>query len=337
MKTEPLTLHGHIMQEQRDYPYATGDFSGLMTSIALAAKVISVHVNKAGLADVLGLAGRTNVQDEDVRKLDVFADEVLTRALAESGHVCVMGSEEVPDPIPVPAERAGKYVATFDPLDGSSNIDANVSIGTIFGIYRRLTPEHTPGTLADLLQSGNRLVAAGYVVYGSSTMFVYTAGKGVSGFTLDPSIGEFLCSHPDVRTPRRGKIYSCNEGNSAYWDEPLTRYVAHLKSERNAHGAPYGSRYIGSLVADFHRNLLHGGIFFYPADRKDPRKPHGKLRLLYEANPLAFVAEQAGGAASSGTQRILEIAPQSLHQRVPLFLGSADDVAEAESFLRGGP
>jgi fructose-1,6-bisphosphatase I len=296
-----------------------------------------VHVNKAGLVDVLGLAGRTNVQDEEVRKLDAFADEVLTRVLAESGHVCVMASEEIADPIPVPAERAGKYVVTFDPLDGSSNIDANVSIGTIFGIYRRLTPENTPGTLDDLLQPGTSLVAAGYVVYGSSTMFVYTCGKGVSGFTLDPGIGEFLCSHPNVRTPRRGKVYSCNEGNSAYWDEPLRRYVAHLKSDGNAHGKPYGARYIGSLVADFHRNLLHGGIFFYPADHKDAGKRQGKLRLLYEANPLAFVAEQAGGAASSGARRILEIVPQSLHERVPLFLGSADDVAEAETFLRGGP
>ena len=334
MSQEPLTLHGHIMHDQKGHPYATGDFSGLMTSIALAAKIVSYAVNKAGLADVLGLAGTTNVQLEEVRKLDVYANEVFTRTLGESGHTCVLASEEVADAIPVTA-RPGKYAVVFDPLDGSANIDANVSVGTIFGIYRRVSPDGTPGGTEDLLQPGRELVAAGYVIYGSSTMFVYTSGCQVAGFTLDPSIGEFLCSHPDIRTPRRGEIYSCNEGNLPYWDEPVRRYVEHLKSEENARGKPYSTRYIGSLVADFHRNLLYGGIFFYPADRKDPKKPHGKLRLLYEANPMAFIAEHAGGAASSGEGPILDLRPTELHQRVPLWVGSAEDVAEAEGFLRG--
>jgi fructose-1,6-bisphosphatase I len=230
--------------------------------------------------------------------------------------------------------HAGKYVVTFDPLDGSSNIDANVSIGSIFGVYRRVSPEGTPGTLEDLLQPGSRQIAAGYVIYGSSTMFVYTARSGVAGFTLDPAVGEFLCSHPDIRTPARGAIYSVNEGNTSYWTPGVRRYVEHLKSSENARGKAYSSRYIGSLVADFHRNLLYGGIFLYPADRKDPSKPRGKLRLLYEANPLALIAEQAGGAALDGSVRILDLKPTELHERVPLFLGSADDVAEAQNFLR---
>jgi fructose-1,6-bisphosphatase I len=299
-----------------------------MTSIALAAKIISSEVNKAGLAGILGLAGSTNVQDEEVKKLDVFANDVLVQTLAASGHVCVMGSEEVAEPIAVDDPRSGKYVVVFDPLDGSSNIDANVSIGTIFGVYSRTSDGDGPGGAGDLLQPGHRQVAAGYVIYGSSTMFVYTAGAEVAGFTLDPAIGEFLCSHPRIRTPRKGKIYSCNEANSRYWDPKINRWLEHVKSSGVA-----SSRYIGSLVADFHRNLLYGGIFLYPADSKDAKKPHGKLRLLYEANPLALIAERAGGAASSGTGRILDIEPTDLHQRVPLFLGSADDVAEVESFL----
>lgn len=331
MRDQPLTLHGHIMQDQKKYPYATGHFSGLMTSIALAAKVISYEVNKAGLAGILGLSGRKNVQDEQVRKLDVFANGVLSRTLTDSGHVCVMGSEEVDGPIPVADAVDGKYVVLFDPLDGSSNIDANVSIGTIFSVYTRVSPGEGPGNLEDLLQPGHRQVAAGYVVYGSSTMFVYTAGNEVAGFTLDPAIGEFLCSHPRIRIPARGKIYSCNEANSRYWPEGLRRWLDSVKSTGAA-----SARYIGSLVADFHRNLLYGGVFLYPADTKDPAKPHGKLRLLYEANPLALIAERAGGAASTGTERILDIAPGELHQRVPLVLGSAEDVADVERFLGGG-
>jgi len=333
---EILTLHGHIMQDQREHPYATGDFSGLMTSIALAGKVIAYEVNKAGLANILGLTGKTNIQNEAVQKLDVFAHGLLSHFLGESGHVCVMASEEAKEPILAKSGRPGKYVVIFDPLDGSSNIDANVSIGTIFAIYRRVSPAGGPGTLEDLLQKGSQQIAAGYLVYGSSTMFVYAAGKGVAGFTLDPSIGEFICSHPNIRTPARGKLYSCNEGNSLFWDEPLRRYLDYLKSDQNANGSPYSTRYIGSLVADFHRNLLYGGVFFYPADRKKPSNASGKLRLLYEANPLAFIAEKAGGAASNGQQRILDVQPTGLHQRVPLFLGSADDVADAERFLAGG-
>jgi len=336
MPREPLTLPGHIMQDQKEHPYATGDFSGLMTSISLAAKIIAVQVNKAGLAGVLGLTGRTNIQEEEVRKLDVFANDVMVETLASSGHVCVMASEEAADPIPASSGFPGKYAVVFDPLDGSSNIDANVSIGTIFAIYRRVTPEGTPGALADLLQPGSRQVAAGYVVYGSSTMFVYCAGDEVAGFTLDPSIGEFLCSHPRIRIPARGRIYSCNEGNAASWEPGARNYVEHVKRGR-AGRPPYATRYIGSLVADFHRNMLYGGIFLYPADHRDPARPKGKLRLLYEANPLAFLVERAGGAASSGRGRILDIVPESLHQRVPLYIGSAEDVAEAERFLRGEP
>ena len=333
MPSDRLTLHGHIMRDQKEHPYASGDFSGLMTSLALAAKVISHAVNKAGLAGILGLAGKTNVQGEAVKKLDVFANDVLVDTLSASGHVAAIGSEEEPDAI-LP-EPGGSYVVLFDPLDGSSNIDANISIGTIFAIYRRVSPGNGPGTREDLLQPGNRQVGAGYVIYGSSTMFVYTCGNGVAGFTLDPSIGEFVCSHPNIKAPRRGRTYSCNEGNAAYWDERMIRYVAHLKSMDNTLGRPLSARYVGSLVADFHRNLLDGGIFMYPADGKDANKPNGKLRLLYEANPLAFVAEQAGGAASDGSGRILDIVPTELHQRAPLFIGSADDVAEAEAFLAG--
>lgn len=334
MSARPLTLHDHIMEEQKEYPYATGEFSGLMSSLALASKIIACEVNKAGLADVLGLTGQKNVQGEKVQKLDAFADEVVRGTLERSGHVCVMTSEECSDLVPVSHPRhAGKYAVVFDPLDGSSNIDANVSIGTIFGIYRRASPAGGPGTLEDVLQPGHRQIAAGYVLYGSSTMFVYTAGKGVTGFTLDPAVGEFLCSHPAIRTPARARIYSVNESNSPYWSPAVRSYVERLKSPEKPRSKPYSSRYIGSLVADFHRNLLYGGIFLYPADSKDPEKPHGKLRLLYEANPLAFVAEQAGGAASDGKQRILDLTPTDLHQRVPLYLGSRDDVAEVVELL----
>ena len=337
MPEQPMTLHDHIMSEQKEHPYATGDFSGLMTALALASKVIAGEVNKAGLAEILGLAGQWNVQGEEVRKLDVFADQVLTHTLRRSGHVCIMGSEESAGPIPVDdLTHPAKYAVLLDPLDGSSNIDANGSIGTIFAVYQRISAEGDPGTEEDLLQAGVRQVAGGYVLYGPSTMFVYTCGVGVTGFTLDPGLGEFLLSHPDIRIPARGSIYSANEGNYSYWSDPVRRYVDHLKSPRNPSGKAYSGRYVGSLVADFHRNLLYGGIFLYPADTKDPGKPGGKLRLLYEANPLAFVAEQAGGAASHGSGRILELAPKQLHQRTPLFIGSADDVAEAETFLAGG-
>jgi fructose-1,6-bisphosphatase I len=246
-----------------------------------------------------------------------------------------MASEEAADLVAVPG-GAGPYAALFDPLDGSSNIDANAGVGTIFAVYERCSPAGSPPALEDVLQPGVRQAAAGYVLYGPSTMFVYTVGDGVHGFTLEPSSGEYLSSHPDIRTPGRGGIYSVNESNSLYWAPGVRRYIERLKSTENDRGKPYSSRYIGSLVADFHRNLLYGGVFLYPADCKDPNKPHGKLRLLYEANPLGFVAEQAGGAASNGQGRILDLQPAELHQRVPLILGSADDVAEAESFFGEG-
>ncbi len=327
-----VTIERHIIEQQRDFPEATGDFSALLYDIAFAAKMISREVNKAGLVDILGLTGRENVQGEKVQKLDEFANEIIFKAMDHTGRLCCMASEEEEDIIPIPEEfKTGKYVLLHDPLDGSSNIEANVSIGTIFSIQRKVSSGER-GTIEDCLQPGSRQVAAGYIIYGSSTMLVYTAGKGVFGFTLDPSVGEFLLSHRYIQAPKRGKIYSCNEGNYYHWDENLRRYVDYLKSDRNANGKPYKARYIGSLVADFHRNLLYGGIFLYPADASSK---NGKLRLLYEANPLAFIAEQAGGYASNGSQRILDIQPESLHQRTPLIIGSYDDVKEAERFIAG--
>ena len=334
MTEKIITIERHILEQQRFFPKATGGFTNLLYDIALAAKIISREVSKAGLAEILGLAGEENVQGEQVMKLDVFANEMLIRMNDHTGRLCAMASEENPDVIPIP-ERfpCGKYVLVFDPLDGSANIDLNVSVGTIFSIHRKVS-DGQRGTLEDFLQSGYKQVAAGYIVYGSSTMMVYTTGQGVHGFTLDPSVGEFLLSHPNVQIPPRGKYYSTNEGNYHYWSEGVRRYVDYLKVSDEATGRPYSGRYIGTLVADFHRNLLAGGIFMYPAATKDPQKPHGKLRLLYEAAPLAFIVEQAGGRASDGTQDILQIQPESLHQRVPLFIGSREDVDEAEQFIR---
>ncbi len=327
-----VTIERHIIEQQQDFPEATGDFSALLYDIAFAAKMISREVNKAGLVDILGLTGRENVQGEQVQKLDEFANEIIFKAMDHTGRLCCLASEEEDDIIPIPKEfKTGKYVLLHDPLDGSSNIDANVSIGTIFSIQRKISSGER-GTIEDCLQPGSRQVAAGYIIYGSSTMLVYTAGKGVFGFTLDPSVGEFLLSHRDIKEPKRGKIYSCNEGNYNKWDDNLRRYIDYLKSDRNANGKPYKSRYIGSLVADFHRNLLYGGVFLYPADAASK---NGKLRLLYEANPLAFIAEQAGGYASNGRERILDIQPESLHQRTPLIIGSYEDVKEAERFIAG--
>lgn len=332
VKGESLTRH--ILVEQRKYEQATGDFSALMNGLALAAKIISAEVNKAGLVDILGLTGRTNIQEEEVQKLDEYANATVIHAIEHTGHICVMASEELADPIEVPKHYpTGRYVMLFDPLDGSSNIDANVSIGTIFALYRKVSPG-TGWTLGDLLQPGRNIVAAGYMIYGSSTMFVYCAGNGVHGFTLDPSVGEFLLSHPDIRIPAKSKIYSVNEGNYNYWDECVRRYIDYLKEPVPEDDRPYSSRYIGSLVADFHRNLLYGGIFLYPSDNKDPKKKGGKLRLLYEANPLSFIIEHAGGAASTGRERILDIEPTDLHQRVPLIIGSKRDVEIAEEFLQ---
>ncbi len=329
-----ITLTRHIYEMQREHPQATGELSGILNQVTLAAKVIGREVNKAGLAEILGLTGEKNIQGEEVKKLDEFANDVCLAAFDHSGHFCIMASEEMEDPEPIPSQfPAGRYAIAFDPLDGSSNIDVNVSIGTIFAVHRKVS--HGPrGTKEDLLQPGRRLVAAGYVVYGSSTMLVMSTGNGVHGFTLDPSVGEFLQSHPDIRIPKRGQIYSVNEGNYPYWSDGVQKYVNYIKKRDASTGRPYSSRYIGSMVADMHRTLLYGGIFMYPKDRKDPTKPVGKLRLLYECAPMAFLTEQAGGAATTGREPILDVRPTDLHQRVPFFAGSLEDVAEVESFIR---
>ena len=328
------TIERHILEHQRKYPDATGDLTGLLQNIALAAKIVSREVNKAGLINILGITGEINVQGEEVMKLDNYAQETFYNALDHTGHLCIMASEEEADTIPIP-ERfpAGKYAMSIDPLDGSSNIDVNVSIGTIFSIHRKIS-RGPRGSAEDVLQIGREQVAAGYIIYGSSTMMVYTTGNGVSGFTLDPSVGEFLLSHPNITIPKRGKIYSCNEGNYRYWSDGIKKYIKYLQEEDPETRRPYTARYIGSLVADFHRNLLKGGVFLYPADNKDPKKPHGKLRLLYECSPMAFIVEQAGGYASTGTGSVLDVEPMDLHQRVPLFIGSTEDVKDVERFIR---
>jgi fructose-1,6-bisphosphatase I len=336
MAEEIITIERHILEQQRRaHPEATGVFSSLLYDIALAAKIIARETSRAGLVEILGLAGKMNVQGEEQMKLDVFADRTLIRINSYTGRVAVMASEEDPDIIPIPeGYPTGRYVLLFDPLDGSSNIDANVSIGTIFGVYRRIS-EEGPGRLEDCLQPGRNLVAAGYVIYGSSTMMVYTTGNGVHGFTLDPGVGEFLLSHPNIRIPDKPKYFSVNQGYERYWSEGVRRFTHWLQGlDEEQPRQPLSGRYIGSLVADFHRNLLEGGIFYYPADLKDPAKPQGKLRLLYEANPLGFIAHHAGGYASDGRQPILDIVPQALHQRVPLFIGNRDLVEKAEEFIR---
>jgi len=325
-----MTLGRHIEEGERKHPEATGDFSGLLSDLAIAVKLIWREVSKAGLMDILGTTNRRNLSGDEVKKLDEFANETIYKAMDHGGHLCVMASEESSGLMEIPSGNPiGKYVLIYDPLDGSSNIDANVSIGSIFGVYRRVTPSG-PGTLVDCLQPGYRQVAAAYAIYGSSTIFVYCTGNGVHGFTLDPSVGEFLLSHENLQIPNRGKAYSINEGNYPRWDDSVRKYINFLKEDNEAAGRPYSSRYVGSLVADFHRNLLYGGIFMYP---KDARHPEGKMRLLYESSPLAFIVEHAGGRASDGRKRILEIVPASLHQKAPLFIGSEEDVREAESFL----
>src|SRR5690606_34746822 len=330
-KVKFMTLARFIIEQEKLHPEATGELSKLLHDLSLAAKVISLEVNKAGLADLLGFTGDINVQGEEVKKLDVFAHRMMFNAMDHGGHLCVMSSEEEEDIIHITKKfKVGKYVLIFDPLDGSSNIDANISIGTIFSIFKRVSPDGQPGTLEDCLQEGYKQIAAGYIVYGSSTIMVYTAGHGVHGFTLDPSFGEFLLSQENIRIPKKGKIYSINEGNYLYWHPGLKKYIKWLQEEDKATGRPYTSRYIGSMVADIHRNLLYGGIFMYPADS---RNPNGKLRLMYECNPMAFIVEAAGGRATNGKQRILEIKPTSLHQRTPIFIGSEDDVKMVEEFM----
>lgn len=313
-------LSRFLLEEQRNFPEATGDFTMILEQIAFAAKIISREVNKAGIVNILGKADSSNIHGEQQQKLDVFANEKMIQALDHTGKICAMASEEVDDIINIPSKYPkGKYLVVFDPLDGSSNIDVNISIGTIFGIYKRVSSDGD-GCRQDFMQPGRNLVAAGYVIYGSSTMFVYTTGRGVNGFTLDPSVGEFLLSHENMKTPEFGSIYSINEANYHKWDERIKKFVEHLK---NIKERQYTSRYIGSLVADFHRNLLKGGVFLYPGDSKNPK---GKLRLLYEACPLAFIVEQAGGAATDGDIDILDIQPENLHQKTPLIIGSKFEV-----------
>lgn len=330
------TFYRHIIDQERSIPGATGQLSDLLADIALACKVISLEVNRAGLIDILGFTGDENIQGEAVKKLDVYANDILTNTMKQGGHICAVCSEEEEEFIPLEDKYilnnsiSNKYICHFDPLDGSSNIEANISIGTIFSIYKRIS-ESGPGTEQDCLQKGIEQVAAGYVVYGSSTFLVYTAGKGVHGFTLDPTVGEFLLSYENMQIPKKSKTYSINEGNYCKWSDGMKKYIDYLKEDDKETNRPYSSRYVGSLVADFHRNLLYGGIFIYPADKKNK---NGKLRLMYEANPLAFIVEQAGGRASTGKGRILEVIPEALHQRVPLFIGSEEDVKQAEKFLK---
>ncbi len=329
--TRFMTLPRHIMEGEKQHPEATGELSAILLQLGLAAKVISLEVNKAGLVDILGFTGGDNIHGEKVKKLDLYAHEILVKAMDHGGHFCVMASEEEEDIIHLPPhQKIGKYVLLFDPLDGSSNIDANISIGTIFSIYKRISKGNGPGTLADCLQPGYKQIAAGYIVYGSSTILVYSAGHGVYGFTLDPAFGEFLLSHDDIKIPKCGRIYSINEGNYFSWHKGLKDYIKYLQAN-NFEGKPYQARYVGSMVADIHRTLLYGGIFMYPGDKRNPK---GKLRLMYECNPMAFIIEEAGGRATDGKRRILEIQPENLHERTPIFIGSLEDVLLVEKFMR---
>lgn len=327
-----ITFDEFVILKQKDFPSSSGDLSKLLRDIALAAKVINRDVNKAGLVDILGLTGVQNVQGEDVQKLDEFANHQMMKYLEAGGQCCGYASEELSDFIAVDNNHSSdaKYIVLFDPLDGSSNIDVNASIGTIFSIYKRVS-KSGPVTLEDFLQKGNEQVAAGYVIYGSSTMMVYTTGNGVNGFTLDPSIGEFCLSHPNIKTSEKGKIYSLNEGETNSFPQGVKDFVSYCKEINKEEGRPYSLRYIGSMVADLHRNLIKGGIFMYPSTLKAPK---GKLRLLYECNPMAFLVEQAGGLATNGSERIMDLIPTELHQRTPVFIGSKHQVEEAHRFLQ---
>jgi len=325
------TLGQFIIEKQSDFPFAKGELSRLLRDIGIAAKIVNREVNKAGIADILGETGEVNVQGEQVKKLDVFANEQFIAAFKAGGEVCAIASEENDNIIPIDSEisKNAKYVIAMDPLDGSSNIDVNVSVGTIFSIYRRKSLSG-PGTLDDFMQRGTEQVAVGYVIYGSSCMLLYTTGKGVNGFTLDPSIGEFCLSHPNLQTKKDGLIYSVNEGNYLHFPEGVKKYIKYCQEEDKASNRPYTSRYIGSGVADIHRNLIKGGIYIYPTTTKSPK---GKLRLLYECAPLAFLIEQAGGKATDGQKRIMELEIKELHQRTPLFLGSASMVEKAMEYM----
>ena len=328
---ERTTLIQHLRQQERKIPGVTGEFGALMNEILVAAKIVSLEINRAGIAEnILGLTGAVNIQGEEVQKLDEYANEIFLKLIGQSGTVCAITSEELEDPVIIPPkENPGKYIFMMDPLDGSTNIDVNVSIGTIFSIYRKKSTGKEV-TAKDLLQKGEDQVAAGYVIYGSSTMFIYSSGAGVHGFTLDPSIGEFFLSHPDIKIPEQGSTYSINEGNSETWFDNQKKLISYLKEVDKSSGRPYKLRYIGTLVSDFHRTLLKGGIFMYPVDRENE---NGKLRFAFEGAPLAFIVEQAGGRASDGTQRVLDVKPSHIHQRIPLFIGSRNDVETAEKFL----
>jgi fructose-1,6-bisphosphatase I len=329
---EVLTLDEFTIREMRAFPKATGELAGLLRDIGLAAKRVNVEVNKAGLVDILGETGSVNVQGEEVKKLDEFANEQFTGVLQHGISCAGIASEELDDMVIFDDEvsRKSKYICMYDPLDGSANIDVNVSIGTIFSVYRRITPAGSPVTIGDFLQAGNRQVAAGYIIYGSSTIFVYATKRGVNGFTLDPSIGEFCLSHPDIKCPPCGKIYSVNHGNYFSYSEAVKNYITACQKKDATNGGPYTQRYIGSMVSDVHRNLVKGGIFMYPATIN---KPAGKLRLLYECNPFAYIVEMAGGKATDGKERILDKSPTELHERTPFFIGSIRMMEELETYL----
>lgn len=332
MSHKHQTLGEFIIENQSSFKYTSGELSRLINSIRLAAKVVNYEVNKAGLVDVLGAAGDTNIQGEDQQKLDIYANDKFIQTLVNRNIVCGIASEEEDDFISINSSdknNQNKYVVLMDPLDGSSNIDVNVSVGTIFSIYRRVTPVGTPVQIEDFLQKGSEQVAAGYIIYGTSTMLVYTTGDGVNGFTLNPAIGTFYLSHPQMRFPEQGSIYSVNEGNYIHFPQGIKNYIKYCQMEED--NRPYTSRYIGSLVSDFHRNMIKGGIYLYPPSTKNPQ---GKLRLLYECNPMAFIAEQAAGKASDGTSRIMDVFPTELHQRVPFVCGSMSMVDKVESFMR---
>lgn len=332
MTSKTKTLGEFIINKQAEFKYSSGELSRLINSIRLAGKIVNHEVNKAGLVDILGASGDENIQGETQQKLDVYANEVFIKTLVNREIVCGIASEEEDDYISIKGgnnKNDNKYVVLMDPLDGSSNIDVNVSVGTIFSIYRRVTPSGTPVTIEDFLQPGNQQVAAGYIVYGTSTMIVYSTGHGVNGFTLNPAIGTYYLSHPNMKFPSKGNIYSVNEGNYIHFPQGVKDYIKYCQTEEE--DRPYTSRYIGSLVSDFHRNMIKGGIYIYPSTSKNP---NGKLRLLYECNPMAFLAERAGGKASDGFNRILEIKPTELHQRVPFFCGNKDMVEKAEEFMK---
>ena len=332
MALKNQSLGEFIIENQSEFQYSSGELSRLINSIRLAAKVVNHEVNKAGLVDILGAAGDTNIQGEDQQKLDVYANEVFIKTLINREIVCGIASEEEDDFISIKGrneQNDNKYVVLMDPLDGSSNIDVNVSVGTIFSVYRRVTPSGTPVTIEDFLQEGNKQVAAGYIVYGTSTMIVYSTGHGVNGFTLNPAIGTYYLSHPNMKFPKTGSIYSVNEGNYVHFPQGIKNYIKYCQREEE--NRPYTSRYIGSLVSDFHRNLIKGGIYIYPSTSKDP---NGKLRLLYECNPMAYIAQHAGGKSSDGFVNILDIKPTELHQRVPFICGNKSMVEKAEEFMQ---